>query len=67
MSEIKTIFSIGLKKIEGTINDYEQLLILDPCFQILAKEDLTKIEDIASKAVEDIKLVLKTRDRGQPQ
>jgi len=46
------IFSVSMKKIEDTKNDYEQILRINPCFRTLSKNKIQEIEDIISKTVE---------------
>jgi len=53
------IFSVSMKKIEGTKNDYEQILIINPCFSTLEKDKIQEIEDIISKTVEDVQRILR--------
>jgi len=53
------IFSVSMKKIEGTENDYEQILRINPCFNTLPKDKIQEIEDIISKAVEDVQRILR--------
>ena len=64
MSEALNYFSVSVKKIENTKNDYEMISSLNPCFATLPKEKLNQIEDIALKAIEQIKTVLKS-DSGK--
>lgn len=58
MSKETIYFSISLKKIEGTENDYEQILKLNECFKILSEGKLKQVEDLVSKLVEDVKGVI---------
>lgn len=60
MNETLNYFSVSTKKIEGTENDYEMISSLNPCFSTLPKEKLEQIEDIALKAIAEIKSVLKS-------
>ena len=53
------IFSVSMKKIEGTKNDYEQILKINPCFNTLPKDKIQEIEDIISKTVEDVQRILR--------
>jgi len=53
------IFSVSMKKIEDTKNDYEQILIINPCFSTLEKDKIQEIEDIISKTVEDVQRILR--------
>ena len=53
------IFSVSMKKIEGTKNDYEQILRINSYFSTLEKDKIQKIEDIISKTVEDIQRILR--------
>lgn len=62
-NEIKTFFAVSIKKIEGTDNDYEQILSLNTAFQVLSQDEISKIEDIVSKAVEDVQTVLRLRKK----
>jgi len=48
-----------MKKIEGTENDYEQILRINPCFNTLPKDKIQEIEDIISKTVEDVQRILR--------
>ena len=64
MSKTLNYFSVGIKKIKGTINDYEMISSLNPCFSVLPKEVLEHIEDIALKAIEEIKAVLKSNSNN---
>lgn len=59
MSEEINYFSVNIKKIEETINDYELRTYLNPCFATLSKDKFEEIENIALKAIDDIKEVLK--------
>lgn len=62
MTDEINYFSVSLKKIEGTENDYELITRLNPCFQCLTDSELDRVEDIISKTVEDIKNILKEGD-----
>jgi len=53
-------FSVSMKKIEGTANEYEMVSKLNPCFSILPAEKLKQVEDIALRAIEEIQEVLKS-------
>jgi len=53
------IFSVSMKKIEGTKNDYEQILRINPAFNTLPKVKIQEIEDIISKTVEDVQRILR--------
>ena len=53
------IFSVSLKKIEGTKNDYEQILRINSYFNTLPKDKVKEIEDIISKTVEDVQRILR--------
>ena len=53
------IFSVSMKKIEGTKNDYEQILRINPFFSTLGKDKIQEIEDIISKTVEDVQRILR--------
>jgi len=53
------IFSVSMKKIEGTKNDYEQILRINPCFNTLLKDKIQEIEDVISKTVEDVQRILR--------
>ena len=61
MSEELIILSVGIKRIEGTENDYEQILRLAQAFEILPTESLKQIEDAVSKLVVDVKAILRAR------
>jgi len=53
------IFSVSLKKIEGTEHDYEQILRINPMFSSLPENKVKEIEDIVSSAVESIQMILR--------
>jgi len=53
------IFSVSMKKIEGTQNNYEQILRINPMFSSLPENKVKEIEDIISKTVEDVQRILK--------
>jgi len=53
------IFSVSMKKIEGTKNDYEQILRINPFFSTLGKDKIQEIEDIISRTVEDVQRILR--------
>ena len=48
-----------MKKIEGTKNDYEQVLRINPMFSSLSENKIQEIEDIISKTVEDVQRILR--------
>ena len=53
------IFSVSLKKIEGTVHDFEQILRINPMFSSLPENKIQEIEDIISKTVEDVQRILR--------
>ena len=55
----ENIFSVSMKKIEGTKNDYELITKLNYSFEVLSSEKLKKINDLIFKTFEDIRNVIK--------
>jgi len=56
-------FAVYMKKIENTENDFELVTSLNPCFLSLHKDKLKQVEDIAFKAVCDIKAILQDHSK----
>jgi len=53
------IFSVSLKKIEGTVHDFEQILRINPMFSSLPENKVKEIENIVNSAVESIQMILR--------
>ena len=66
MNEELNYFSVSVKKIDGTENDYEMISSLNPCFSILPKDKLELIENIAFNVIEEIKVILKSNNTVEP-
>lgn len=53
------IFNVSLKKIEGTVHDFEQILRINPMFSVLPENKVKEIEDIVYSAVKNIQMILR--------
>jgi len=62
MDDITNYFSVSQRKIEGTEKDYELITSLNPCFQILTKDELSQVQYLVDNVVADIKTILKHRE-----
>lgn len=56
---MEAIFSVGMKKVEGTENDYELMIGLNPAFEGLSADKFEDIKEISTRAVKEIQEVLK--------
>jgi len=62
MNEELIYLLVSLKKIEGTENEYEQILRFNECFKALPEGKLNQVEDLVSKLVEDVKSVIRQEE-----